>query len=129
MAEVKTYEGWLSLKDWGEGEDILFLSGTDEPLVDELEWMRHKKVTVRYWITDAEVTKKEPQKCHLQTLYGDAHVWFESVYTEATGFLWVEEELQIGGHDLAIELKSASGRYLILIIEYETEGKPDVSEL
>lgn len=117
MTETKTYAGLLSLHSYGEADDVLFLSTVTDPLAEELEWMEGKNVTVRYWITDKPATKEEAQEDFIRQLFGKADVLFGSRYSEMTGYLWTDEELKVGGHDLIEELKSYIGQWLILEIE------------
>lgn len=119
--ETKKYEGLLSTHTWGEAHDILFLSSVEEPLAEELSWMNGKMVTVRYWITDKQATQAKAQECHLKSLYGKADVGFGSVYSEYTGYLWTDENLKVGGHDLIKELNNAVGKWLILVVKQSPE--------
>ena len=114
---MKTYEGLLSLHKYGEAYDILFLSSVSEPLAEELEWMHRKNVTVRYWVTDKPCSKDEASTEFLKTCMGAADIYFGSRYSEITGYLWTDEDLHVGGHDLIAELKSNVGKWLILEVE------------
>lgn len=115
--EEKIYTGFL--RHGSNGEDFELLMHNDEILAETLEEIHCKMVTVRYYISDKEVTLEEAQKAHLLTVMGAAYVEYEMHYSEITGYLWTDEELQIGGHDLMEELKSHIGKYLILIITIE----------
>lgn len=114
---MKTYEGLLCLHSYGEADDILFLSSASNPLAEELEWMHRKNVTVRYWVTGKPCSKEEASAEFLKTCMGAADVDFGSRYSELTGYLWTDEELCVGGHDLIAELKSNVGKWLILEVE------------
>jgi len=120
MSEIKealAYSGLLSLHSYGEADDILFLSSYREPFVSVLEEaIAGKNVTVRYWITDRQVTKDEAQEEFMQQLMGSSIIRFGANYSEITGYLWTDEDLWIGGHDLAEELRSNVGKWLILEI-------------
>lgn len=118
--EKRTYGGRLEERDHGEATDILFLSGTDEPLAEALEWMTGKQVCVRYWITDKQVTTDEAQEEFLKRLLGAADVKFRSHYSDITGYLWTDEDLNVGGHDLLYEFKGHLGEWLILEVEEVT---------
>jgi hypothetical protein len=117
-----TFAGWLS-EGYGESEEALVLGDpgngvNDNPLVDTLESEIHgKQVTVRYWVTDQKVTREEAQEAFLESVFGAAVVDFHAHYSEITGYLWTDEELNIGGHDLLAELKSHIGKWLILEID------------
>jgi len=114
---LKTYHGLLSQHSYGETDDALFVSSVDEPLAEELEWMNGKQVTVRYWITDKECTRDEAQEAAMLIVMGAADVRFYACYSEITGYLWTDEDLNVGGHNLMDELKSGVGKWLVLEIE------------
>lgn len=114
---MKTYQGLLSIGDHGESDDVLFLSGHDEPLAEELEWMDGQVVTVRYWVTNEECTRDQAVESFVLTCMGAAKAEFQACYSEYTGYLWTDEFLNVGGHDLLAELKSHAGKWLILEIE------------
>jgi hypothetical protein len=44
-----------------------------------------------------------------------------NAYSEITGYLWTEESLMIGGHDLLEIFRSHVGHYLVLEITYNQE--------
>ena len=113
----KIYQGILSFRQWADEYEILFLSSLRRPLAEELSWMAGKKVTVRYWITDKQCTKEDACEAHMMTVMGCADVNLEAHYSEITGYLWTDEYLNIGGHDLLDELKSNIGKWLILEVE------------
>lgn len=119
MKNMKTYTGLLSLHNSGEAEDILFLSALMNPLALELEWMSGKIITVRYWITDQEKTKEEAKESFINSLAGIGDIEYTDRYSEITGYLWTDENLNIGGHNLLDELKSYVGKWLILEVEYQ----------
>jgi hypothetical protein len=116
--ETKIYAGKLRLDDYGEAYDILFISSHEKPLADILaNDISGKNVSARYWVCDKEMTKDQAQKSFLTSLMGMAHVDFGPYYSEVTGYLWTDEEIKIGGHDLLAELKSYAGKWLILEID------------
>lgn len=109
--------GQIQVKDYGESDDVVFLSGMDEPLAQYLEEeIMFKCVTVRYWITDAEVSLEDAQEAAVRQLYGDFRAEFCARYSELTGYLWTDEELKVGGHDLLNELYTNKGKWIILEI-------------
>lgn len=112
------YSGLLTTHSWGDADDILFLSSVSDPLAEELQdRISRKTVSVRYWITDQECSKEEAQTEFLKSLFGATNCNFGSCYSETTGYLWTDEEVKIGGHDLIQELHSHVGKWLILEIE------------
>lgn len=115
--KLKTYKGLLCLHNFGEASKILYLSSLQEPLASVLnDDITYKKVSAHYWITDKEVSKEEAIKQHVKRLYGFADCSFGSHYSELTGYLWTDEEIKIGGHDLINELRQFIGKWLILEI-------------
>ena len=46
---------------------------------------------------------------------------YSHAYSEYTGYLWTDEKLVIGGHDLLNEIKGNIGKYIHLEIEKEDE--------
>lgn len=117
------YNGLLCLRSWGEADDILYLSTLERPLIEELEIIHKKKVTVRYWITDKQITKEEANNITALMAEGivDANLWAQ--YSEITGYLYTDEELNIGGHNLLQELKSFIGKWVYLEIQMHVEGE------
>ena len=124
----KIYKGLLSLRTWGDAEDILYLSTLKDPLVEELKWMARKRVSVRYWITDKPCSINEASVAAMMTAMGDADVNLQSFYSEITGYLWTDEDLVVGGHDLLEELKSSAGKWLILEVRVIAARSPPPSD-
>lgn len=112
--------GKLLIRDKGDSDDVLFLEGHDDPLAEELEVLSGKQVTVRYWITSEQVERDQAAEEFMKQVLGAADVRFEPRYSEITGYLWTDEDLNIGGHDLMNELKSHVGNWLILEADIHT---------
>ena len=116
--ETKIYQGLLSAQPYGDAEDILFLSGIEDPLCERLhEEISGKNVTARYWVTEKEATKDQASASFLTEIMGVVDSEFGARYSEITGYLWTDEELRIGGHDLIVELSSYIGKWVILEID------------
>ncbi|MCK5603846.1 hypothetical protein KAR91_18305 [Candidatus Pacearchaeota archaeon] len=71
-------------------------------------------LSVSYFICSHEMTKNKACK----HLYGYADGICEVSYSETTGYLWTNQELNVGGHDLVAELVSYKDKYIILTIEF-----------
>jgi hypothetical protein len=119
------YSGYLSIKDDGDYE-YLSLSGYNEPLAKVLECYHNKVLSIHYFIVDKEMSEDEAMTEFLTNidtdkyeLKGKADIQYIPRYSEYTGYLWTDEDLMIGGHDLLEELSSNIGRYLILIVNEE----------
>ena len=134
----KFYEGFIVLDSYGEADDILFLCSTpngrdsvadwddDCPLADKIQGDIEEYgnfLTVKYFISQEAKTWKEARLGHLEHLYGVGDVDYGDAYSEITGYLWTDEEIKVGGHDLLEELRSNKGKYCILSIVFSQEGK------
>lgn len=117
MKEV--YQGYIYLGSNHEEDDILFIDTSEDPLVENLEWIRRKNVTVRYWICPKKMGIEEAQEEFVNVLFGAGHAMYRMHYSEYTGYLWTDEELNVGGHDLLDELKSYADGSSYLILEVE----------
>jgi hypothetical protein len=127
----KVYSGWISLMHSGCGISIKDPKYLDS-LVDEgcgsyalANIVRidisefSSNVSVRYFVSNKECTFKEAQEGFIHKLYGSLDSSYEEYYgTEWTGFMYADERLVIGGHDLIKELISYEGKYLNLEIIY-----------
>lgn len=126
---TKIYRGFLDVRDWGESEDVLFLDynkieQAQYPLADIIEEDMEEAgnfLTVRYWITEGEAPDDEIKMNMGRIAMGDSEVQFDALYSEYTGYLWTEEAIKIGGHDLLEEFKRLEGYYCLLEIEYNEE--------
>ena len=113
MSELKL-EGKLSENSYGEADGILFCGS--EPVA---QWAyervpRDEPVSVRYWLTDREVTLEEAQREAVEQILGKTDIDWGAHYSELTGYLWTDEEFKVGGHDMIERLRSALGKYLHL---------------
>jgi hypothetical protein len=120
----KVYRGYLSLGSNGEDEHVLRLG---EP-VEDPKWLaeavmedieKHGNVlTVRYFITKESIPEDMVIPELLKTLAGWGDAKYAMVYTEMTGYIYTEEDLLIGGHDLLAELKNNLGKFCQLEIQF-----------
>lgn len=118
MENKRRYSGFIRIRNYGEADDVLFLDGDDLPLADILQdEISGKVVTARYWITDQKCTRDEAVEEFVKRLHGCAECKFVSHYSEITGYLWTDEEINIGGHDLLSELSSHVDKFLILEVD------------
>jgi hypothetical protein len=116
MNKTVSFWGRISEKCIGESDPVLFVS--DSSLIGDLEpLIKGKFVSVRYWISGEEKTKEEAEFDFIETLLGIADCELDIRYSEDTGYLWTNEDLLVGGHDLLSELKSFIGKWLILEID------------
>lgn len=126
---TETYVGYIKVLSAGEADDILYIDPLPsvvekeydtEPFAEILEEsISGMQVSVRYWICSGEMNKDQAVSSFMMnTLYGMiAECNYCQFYSEETGFLWCDEDIKIGGHDLLTELKSFVGKYLILEVD------------
>ena len=118
--KTKTYQGWLGECPYG------FTSRTDtareypQSLAEKIteDWKTGEKVSLRYYITDAEVTLEQASEALIvKTFRGDLNAdYFLAAYSEYTVMAW-EEGLKIGGHSLIEELATFAGKYALIVVE------------
>jgi hypothetical protein len=121
LVDEFVYQGWLTFRHWAEDHEAVFLSKSSIPLAEQLEWMSRKTVTVRYWIADRPCSRYEADEAATLTAMGVADVGIEARYGDASGYLWTDEDLNVGGHDLMAELKGSVGKWLILEVQKHGE--------
>ena len=116
--ETKVYKGIVTERDYGENWDALFIGENSQPIAKIFEEdFEDKQVTVRYWTSDKEKTKEEIQESVLRQLFGDVQANYNDTYSEITGYLWTDEDLNIGGHDLLEEIRSYLGKFIYLEVD------------
>jgi hypothetical protein len=121
MNFINKHFGWLTYSEDYNGHETVKLNG--EPIAEELEYLSGEMVTVRYYISDKEATEEELREDFLiNTLYGNLESEYGARYSEITGYLWTDDELNIGGHSLLDELESYDGKYICLIVEIDQKA-------
>ena len=106
----------------GDAEDILYIEGVEEPLAEYfLNNISGKRVTVNYIISKTKKTKDKAMIEFQEELEGIAECDYGHAYSEYTGYLWTDEDVMIGGHDLLNELRSHIGKYINLDIKIHTK--------
>jgi hypothetical protein len=114
--EQKTYAGLITESDCGDNYQALWVG--DSVIAKELdEDINGKMVSVRYWISDTEKSKQELQEDLIKRISGAIDADYGDRYSDLTGYLWTDEELKIGGHDILNELRNNVGKFLYMIID------------
>lgn len=139
MAQPRTdlfgLSGWLRLTQQND-EDFLGLEREPEHrwdyrhtviLTEELqEVMASRWVTVRYYTAPRILTWDAATEAAIRQIVGDAEVEYTVHCSEYTGYLWTDEALAVGGHDLLEELKGHVGAYLLLEVTVHGEEEAQV---
>ena len=116
--ETKVYKGIITEGDYRENWEALFIGENSQPIAEIFEEdFEAKQVTVRYWTSDKEATKEEIQVRVLRKLFGDVEANYKDSYSELTGYLWTDEELNVGGHNLLEEIRSYLGKFIYLEVD------------
>lgn len=128
---TKVYRGRIVTRPHGEDDDALILFDHAEPLAEYIETdldLYGRFATVRYWISDTDLARDQLDDNLAKVCAGAVDADYTQHYSEYTGYLWTDQELMVGGHNLMEELESFKGRNLHLEIEYfaadPTEEKP-----
>lgn len=99
----------------GRDESCVYVDG--EILIDLLEDILEKQVTVRYWISSNELrTVEEADQQTLEQVSGFLDAEIDHHWSDVTGYLWTDEHFKVGGHDLIPIFDAAEGSYLLLEI-------------
>ena len=129
----KEYAGRLILAPNGEADEILYVlsdSGvTGDPLAKRVEgdmWQHGRKLSVRYWIAPKPINRKLRRDMIIKE--GEGFADFGHRYSEITGYLWTDEDLMVGGHDLIGELRNYVGQYVHLEITFSGKLGSDYNE-
>lgn len=149
-----TLTGHLETRDWGEGPHKTLYCGdiiVAEWAIDNIgdgdsleahiwdtrylpkeeadrltrEYPHNKWVSVRYWIADKQESIEAIKQRAIEQLYGAVKADWGSRYSEITGYLWTDEDFQVGGHDMIGRLTSEIGKYLVLEIDMHEKPLPD----
>lgn len=116
--EQLIYKGLIKERDYNENFDALFIGDNGEPIAMIFEEnIQGKQVSVKYWISDSEKTKEQLTENLLSTIVGAVDADYTDRYSDYTGYLWTDEELNVGGHNLLKELKSNVGKYVYLEVD------------
>ena len=125
----KIYTGWL-VDVSGDGYNELGISvSPDHAGVSFIEMIQSdmykygQYLSVRYFIATEPRTGEELEKDYMEMVFGKLKANYCQRYSDLTGYLWTDEELNVGGHDLCSELKGSKGKYLHMEIEYSKSAK------
>ena len=140
----KSYKGIIKLaKEYDaycSPEDILFIIDPNTP---ESQWNVPENtlaskihadmlkygsyLSIQYWVSNKPITTSKLKIMALDWLEGLGNAEYGVAWSETSGYLWTNEKLQVGGHDLLQELKTRQGKYIILKIKFSKEQpKPKV---
>ncbi len=129
---TEIYRGVIRLGTHGDADDILYLQEDDEkdwgadysgPLAEAVSdaIKEHGSyLSVQYWTASRRCPDEDMKIGALREMLGAGDADFGHRYSDITGYLWTDEEIDVGGHDLLAELGAQAGRYCLLEITYST---------
>jgi hypothetical protein len=126
-SRIAIYEGMLCYTGNGEESRLLGILPTSGPHAFECQIFADiasdwtcKEASVRYFISDVPATKDELESDLVRVVCGACKSRYGMHYSEITGYLWTDEDFNVGGHDLIAELRSNLGKFLYMEVEYRT---------
>lgn len=135
----RIYRGFVELSSNGEEEDILHLDKRDGV---EMNTWDHKYflageiqedidsfgsyLSVKCYVSNVEFSEEEIREQSIKHILGIGESKYGMCYSECTGYLWTDEHINVGGHDLLTQIKSYYGSFLQLEITYSREIPPKV---
>lgn len=118
LTERLTFSGLIRKAEYGENWEALFIGDSEEPLANILEDKIDRKiVTVRFWISEEPKEKERLLEDLILNLSGSLDATYQDSYSDYTGYLWTDEEIKVGNHDLLKDLSVHIGKYLYLEID------------
>lgn len=138
MSHIETYRGWLRLDHQKEEEDDV-LCITECPHVCEhcyqyidgdniLASLIQRGIrnygaylSVQYFVSNVELPLETLQIEWLNRMEGLSDAKYEVRWSDITGYLWTDEDIHIGGHDLLEELQLYVGKFLHCEVIYSDD--------
>ena len=115
--KIETYSGFIRIRGYSEDSEVVYLDDDEDPLLMRLKDYHETNVAISYYLSDKKITLEEAKLNFASRLFGELDCEFIVHYSDITGFLYIDKNLNIGGHNLLRELEMSSGKYLILVIE------------
>ena len=126
---TQEFRGLIIYRNAYEPGDGIYLAENgkiDEPLASYFGWnykhsQNKQQVSVRYAINNTDNwpdTLDEIAADEVSRLSGDLVSDYGARYSEITGYLWTDEDLTVGGHDLIKIFRENAGKYLWLEVTY-----------
>lgn len=88
-----------------------------EPLAQLTEEFNGQLLTIRYWITDEPIEMNRAIEATIEQCMGFGEIDFAIHHSDVTGYLWTDEDFEVGGHDMIAEMESFIGKHVLMEIE------------
>ena len=117
----KEYKGYIAICEYGFltlDEDKNESYGSSLAGDIEEDWKKGQKVSLRYYIGEEPMTLEQATTALIEKTFGGEvnAKYILDAYSEYT-IMEMEENLQIGGHDMIGELYSHEGKYAVIVVE------------
>lgn len=110
--------GWkegATMDDYSQPEALFLSDNKLLPLCERVKKdIGNRAITCSYYITENEMSFQEAKENIVLAIYGLLDVYHMAEFSETSGWLYCNERLEIGGHDLVKELLSHEGKYVHL---------------
>lgn len=108
-------KGLIDLRDDASDYDGLYID--DEPLSQRMEKYTDSFITVRFFISDTDNSIEELRHNLILSVAGSCNADYGPHYSELTGYLWTDDDLSIGEHNIIDIISNYDGKYLYMEIE------------
>jgi hypothetical protein len=125
IENIWSFSGIVREDDYGDNWLALFLGDTGDPLaiqIEEADIPEGALVAVRWFASDTPKTIDDAETDLLQALDGVVDAEYGDVWSEVTGYLWTNEWVKVGNHDIIKELRSEVGRFAYVEIRLVEKG-------
>ncbi len=127
--EHKIYTGWVKTIEDVNCHDTFTLqesasTSTLDPLSDKIMndiGIYGRKLSVQYFASDIQMDSDALVTAWLDQIEGIGSADYAVRWSDVTGYLWTDDYIMVGGHDLIEELQSHEGMYIHLEIKYSKE--------
>lgn len=115
---TKVYKGLIVTDDYGENWDAIYIGDNRQPIAKIFERdFQGKNVSVRYYISDQKKNKEQLVENQIKQISGAVNADYSDRYSELTGYLWTDQEIRVGGHDLLEEICTNQSKYIYLEVD------------
>lgn len=109
------FKGFIKQLDYLDNSYATFIDGCDRPisLIFSDDFYK-ENVTAKYFFSEKEKSIEELKENLILKSCGSVQADYLDKYSEITGYLWTDEEIMIGCHDLLTEINENIGKYIYL---------------
>jgi len=109
-----TIKGTIRVSSYGDCDDVLYISGESEPLIQVFDELQDQTVSLKFYSSPEEMPIEQLREEVILSLAGAVDASLEHTYSDITGYLWTKQDLSIGDHDLLDILENYIGKYVYI---------------